>query len=245
MARKGMSGHQSAQPGTHVWLTPPYILDAVGGAESFDLDPCACTDRPYPTALHHFTAADDGLRRDWWGRVFLNPPYEVELIRQFLSKMAVHGRGMGLIFARTETQHFQKLVLPVCDALFFIEGRLHFHHPDGRRAKDNGGAPSVLCAYGAEDAEILSEIGIEGAFLPLRLRLRHVPAPASPEPRSWADELLAVMQRAGSVSVADVYNAFKDSAKIANNPNWRAKLRQHLQRGPYRNVGRGQWELAL
>ncbi len=53
------------------------------------------------------------------------------------------------------------------------------------------------------------------------------------------------MQRAGSVSIADVYNAFKDSAKIANNPNWRAKLRQHLQRGPYRNTARGQWEMAL
>lgn len=242
--RKGMSGHQSARPVSHVWLTPPPVLDAIGGWESFDLDPCASIDRPYPTARNHMTVADDGLRRDWFGRVFLNPPYEVELIRRFLAKMAQHGRGMGLIFARTETQHFQRLILPVCDALFFIEGRLHFHYPDGRRAKHNAGAPSVLCAYGPEDAEILSEIALDGAFMPLRLRLHHLPAPQEVEPRSWAEELYSVMHLAGSITVGDLYAAFNASAKIANNPNWKAKLRQHLQRGPYRNVARGQWELA-
>ncbi|WP_280940170.1 hypothetical protein [Mesorhizobium sp. WSM1293] len=41
-----IGSHHSARAGTDVWLTPPAILAALGGAESFDLDPCAPLDRP-------------------------------------------------------------------------------------------------------------------------------------------------------------------------------------------------------
>jgi hypothetical protein len=39
---------------------------------------------------------------------------------------------------------------------------------DGRRAPANGGAPSVLIAYGDSDADRLKSSGIEGAFLRIR-----------------------------------------------------------------------------
>jgi len=52
-------------------------------------------------------------------------------------------------------------------ALLFLKGRLHFHYVDGRRAAANGGAPSVLIAYGEQDAEILKNCGLPGAFVPL------------------------------------------------------------------------------
>ncbi|MDG4853840.1 MULTISPECIES: hypothetical protein [unclassified Mesorhizobium] len=42
-----IGSHQSAAAGTDVWLTPPALLAALGGAESFDLDPCAPLDRPW------------------------------------------------------------------------------------------------------------------------------------------------------------------------------------------------------
>ena len=47
----------------------------------------------------------------------------------------------------------------------FIHGRLHFHYPDGTRAKANSGAPSVLVAYGKEDAIELRDSNIEGTYL--------------------------------------------------------------------------------
>ncbi|MGH7186745.1 MAG: hypothetical protein ACREIB_10780 [Pseudomonadota bacterium] len=47
----GMGGHQSARARTDVWLTPPAVLEAIGGWESFDLDPCAPATRPWPMAL--------------------------------------------------------------------------------------------------------------------------------------------------------------------------------------------------
>lgn len=51
----GMGSHHSAAAGTHVWLTPPHVVDALG---PFDLDPCASTDRPWDTAAKHYTEHD-------------------------------------------------------------------------------------------------------------------------------------------------------------------------------------------
>ena len=55
------------------WLTPRFILDQLGW---FDLDPCAAVEHPgYVGARHAYTKDDDGLRQEWKGRVFMNPPY--------------------------------------------------------------------------------------------------------------------------------------------------------------------------
>lgn len=45
---KGMGSHQSAAMLKDEWLTPPEIIQALGGPESFDLDPCAPINR-HPT----------------------------------------------------------------------------------------------------------------------------------------------------------------------------------------------------
>jgi hypothetical protein len=239
----GMGGHHSARPGTDVWLTPPYVLEALGGPESFDLDPCAPDPRPWPTARAHLTARDDGLAHLWHGRVWLNPPYQTDLIRRFMARMAEHGRGLALIFARTETEHFHRHIWPVCDALLFLEGRINFHLADGRRAQRNAGAPSVLCAYGSDDADVLAACSLPGAFVPLRIRA-FVAGYAKPE--TWMQILVAIMSgRAGPAHLSDLYRILAASPKAARNPNYQAKIRQTLQKGPFRRTGRGQWELAL
>jgi len=35
-----IAGTHSGRAITHDWITPKFIIDALGGAESFDLDPC-------------------------------------------------------------------------------------------------------------------------------------------------------------------------------------------------------------
>ena len=70
-----MGGHQSAAMMKDEWLTPPEIIDALGGPASFDLDPCAPVTRPWPTAKEHFTIIDNGLTKPWRGRIWFNPPY--------------------------------------------------------------------------------------------------------------------------------------------------------------------------
>jgi hypothetical protein len=93
----------------------------------------------------------------------MNPPYGKQAAT-WLERLAKHGDGIALVFARTETRMFFDHVWPHADALLFIEGRLHFHHPDGTRAKANSGAPSVLVAYGKRNAIKLAKSGIPGAL---------------------------------------------------------------------------------
>jgi len=148
----GMGSHQSARMEKDEWLTPPELLQRLG---PFDLDPCSPgRRRPWNTAATHFSLEDNGLARKWFGRVWLNPPYGRET-GIWLDKLAQHGDGIALIFARTETEMFFEHVWDKADALLFLRGRLHFHHVDGRRAAHNSGAPSVLVAYGERNVQAL------------------------------------------------------------------------------------------
>ncbi len=168
---KGMGGHQSAQMLKDEWLTPPKIIQALGGPESFDLDPCAPINRPWEMAKEHYTIVDNGLLKPWHGRVWFNPPYGgPSIVGPWMRRMAEHGTGTALIFARTETDLFFETVWKRATALLFFHGRLYFHHVDGTRAAANAGAPSVLIAYGERDAQILRDCGIAGQFVPLRAK---------------------------------------------------------------------------
>ena len=159
----GMSDHTNPVMENDEWLTPPSIVDALG---PFDLDPCAPVNWPWPTAMRHYNINDDGLAQEWRGRVWCNPPYGRQA-EKWLEKLASHGNGIALIFARTETKMFFAQVWAKADAVLFLEGRLFFHHVDGTRAKSNSGAPSVLIAYGRDNAKILRNCSLKGKFLTL------------------------------------------------------------------------------
>lgn len=138
------------------WLTPPDIMEKLG---AFDLDPCSPINRPWPTASLHYTVLDDGLQKEWSGRVWCNPPFGREAIK-WLRKMAAHGNGIALIPARTETAMFYETVWGVADAVLFIKGRPHFHRVDGVRAAFNSGAPICLVAFGKSNTEALMKSGL-------------------------------------------------------------------------------------
>jgi len=160
--RRAMGSHQSARMITGEWLTPPEIIEALG---PFDLDPCSPVKRPWDTAELYYTEDDDGLSHSWEShRIWMNPPYSREAAK-WMKRMAEHDNGIALLFARTETRLFFNHVWGKASALLFIEGRLHFHYVDGTRAKANSGAPSVLIAYGSDNAHRLQHSGIKGAFV--------------------------------------------------------------------------------
>lgn len=238
--RKGMGGHHAATPDTTTWLTPPEIIAALGGPQAFDLDPCTIKDSPIPTAREVYHLPTNGLAQPWRGRVWLNPPYTTDEVGRWLRRLADHGDGTALIFARTETAAFHGQVWERASGLLFLAGRLHFHYADGRRAKANAGAPSVLCAYGDDDLDRLAASELQGAFVPLRFaRFTMVAALDS----TWREIVLGYVRRErGPVSVSDLYRALAKHPKAKSNPNWRAKVRQTLQRAGARNVGPGLWE---
>lgn len=240
----GIGGHHSHRSGTVEWLTPPSIIAALG---PFDLDPCAPIFQPYPTAARTFTQIDNGLIQRWDGRVWLNPPYANGEIEKWLARMADHDRGTALIFARTETDAFWRYVWNGATALLFMRGRIHFHLPDGTRAGGNAGAPTVLCAYGADDADVMAACKVDGRFVPLRIPRSVVVSmltnEASKSDVTWSAAIAEFFAgRSGPIPLDELYRHFSGHRKATANRNFDAKLRQQLQRGPYRRVGRGLWE---
>ncbi len=162
MATGTIGGRQSSAFGSTTWLTPPWILERLG---RFDLDPCAAPEpRPWPTADRHIALPSDGLAAAWSGRVWLNPPYSTQAAL-WLARMAEHDHGTVLIFARTDTRWFQESILARARGLLFLRGRVRFHLPTGEVGADNGGAPSVLCAFGASDDAVLRSSGLGGHYV--------------------------------------------------------------------------------
>lgn len=62
---------------------------------------------------------------------------------------------------------FFESIWNTADALFFFKGRLKFHHVNGKTG-DAAGAPSVLIAYGLNNAVILENAGLEGKTVRLK-----------------------------------------------------------------------------
>jgi hypothetical protein len=135
------------------WYTPPELFAALD--LKFDLDPAAPPGGvPWLPARRHYSRADDGLRRPWHGRVWLNPPYGPGLGR-WLARLAAHGDGLALVFARTDTRWFHQCA-PRATALCFVQGRITFLHGDGY-TPITARAPSLLMAYGLPCAIALAE----------------------------------------------------------------------------------------
>lgn len=142
------------------WLTPPDLIRQLG---EFDLDPCAPVNRPWDTARRHYTIEDDGFNKPWAGRIWLNPPYGKETFR-WLDKLAAHGSGIALIFARTDTKGFHKTVWAKAHAVFFFKGRLKFYHVTGEQA-GTANAPSVLVSYSPADTIAIMRAGLRGKLV--------------------------------------------------------------------------------
>lgn len=164
MKKNGMGSHQSSVMMKDEWLTPPEIIKSLG---TFNLDPCSPVNRVWDTAADHMTIHDDGLSQLWLGRVWMNPPYGQQT-GKWLKKLRIHGDGVALVFARTETKMFFSEVWPYADSIFFFEGRLYFHHSNGEKAYENAGAPSCLIAYGENNTEAIKKSGLSGKLVYLR-----------------------------------------------------------------------------
>lgn len=156
----------TSQKGTVTWITPKYIIDALG---PFELDPCAHTTMPWQTAKTMLTVVEDGLKTEWlpFDRVWLNPPYTTAEMPLWLKKMAHHKDGISLTFASTDVDWFDWLWL--ADAILFKKGRIPFCNEFGeiplnaKGQKSGPGKGSVFAAWGEESVNKLqyaNETGI-------------------------------------------------------------------------------------
>lgn len=236
---KGISGHQHPIMKSDEWLTPPEVLRNLG---EFDLDPCSPVYRPWDTAKHHFTIDDQGLIQQWFGRVWMNPPYGSELIK-WLEKLSHHGNGIALTFARTDTAAFHKYVFPKADSMLFIDGRLNFYTVAGTRSKMNSGAPSVLISYGEKNAEALDKSGIKGKHIGIN-STQLIVIGISP---GWKAVVEIAMKRlSGEAPLNAIYDMVERIApdKTLKNKFYKEKIRQVLQ-NTFNRKERGVYSIDL
>lgn len=217
---------RSPIPATVEWLSPPELVRSLG---EFDLDPCSPVSRPWDTAKVHYTKLDDGLVKPWFGRVWMNPPYTSATIGRWLKKQADHGNGISLLFARVDRKDFHEHIFNRADSILFLRGRVHFHFPDGSRATENGGYPSMLVAFGEGNCEALETCGIPGRHLPVGT----VSIVVAGFDSTWRVLIKAALIRLQDPSsVAKVVETVASMApdKVRGNVNYRAKVRQVLRR---------------
>lgn len=218
-----MVDHEQSIGKTQEWLTPPEIIQVLG---PFDLDPCSPVVRPWPTAAHHFTQEDDGLMQPWFGRVWMNPPYDRRVIAQWLRKMAHHANGTALTFARTCNDGFHRYCFGSAVSGLFIDGRLRFYLPNGIRG-GHAGAPTVLLSYSEYDAERLEDSGIKGRHLSFS-RFCFV----TMKEGTWREIVeRALLQIRGRGDLKTIYVTVKRIApgKVNRNRFYQEKIRQTLQ----------------
>lgn len=147
------------------WYTPPEIIKEL---DVFDLDPATSLEaiELNNSAKRFYTKEEDGLKQNWEGRIWLNPPYTNGIISCFMKKMANHNNGIALVSNRCDANWFQEYVFSKATSLFFLRKRIKFLMPNGKIA----GSPavgSVLVAYGNNNDKILRNIRLEGKYIKL------------------------------------------------------------------------------
>jgi hypothetical protein len=137
-------GRHAHLTGEYEWYTPPEIIDAaravMGG---IDLDPASC---PHANAIvqaaQYFTQEDNGLERDWGGRVFLNPPFAHPTVKYFAEKLLASTavtEAVWLSNACVETGWWHALAAQ--GVICCPRGRVKFYTPDGRDGQ--GSSPTL------------------------------------------------------------------------------------------------------
>jgi DNA (cytosine-5)-methyltransferase 1 len=149
---------------TDKWYTPPNIQDLIiQTLGEIDLDPCA-DDGHHIKARSHYTVTDDGLNREWEGRVFMNPPYSCPGV--WMTKLQAEieaGRvseAIALVPASTDTTWLSPVLAtqPVC----FWKGRIKFLDTD-YQPKLSARQSHVLVYWGTRSQqfkEVFQEHGI-------------------------------------------------------------------------------------
>ncbi len=169
--QRGASG-----TGENEWHTPEkYLALARKVLGDIDLDP-ASTALAQKTvqAGQYFTKKDDGLKQEWHGRVWLNPPYAQPAIAQFVAKIVDEWNARHLTAAIMLTHNYTDTVwfhqaAASADAICFTRGRIGFIDPHGTIAAPTQG--QAFFYFGQEFSRFVAEFAGVGFIVVPSVRL--------------------------------------------------------------------------
>jgi phage N-6-adenine-methyltransferase len=130
--------HRALGTGEADWFTPPLFIEAARSVlGEIDLDPAT-----HPKAqkgiraTQSYTKTDNGLRHEWRGRVWLNPPYGRVQVAQFVDKLIDHYQRSEVTAAillthnYTDTKWFHAAAA-AARMICFTRGRIAFESASG------------------------------------------------------------------------------------------------------------------
>lgn len=150
------------------WYTPEiYIQSAREVLGTIDLDP-ASNDFANETvrATTYFTEETNGLEQDWFGNIWMNPPYQTALLQQFADKLIASDFQQAIVLVNnaTETAWFKTLISKA-SAIVFPTGRIRFRKRDGEKGSPLQGQAFLYCGENPQRfIDVFSKYGW-GAFL--------------------------------------------------------------------------------
>ena len=136
------------------WETPQDLFNQLNDAFMASIDVCA-TDKT-AKCVNYYTPAIDGLKQNWVGTCWMNPPYGREQIKWITkarnSYIENNSTIICLIPARPDTKVWQEIIFPNAIAVCFIKGRLKFGG-----CKDAAPFPSAIVVFGDKITAIQKE----------------------------------------------------------------------------------------
>ena len=134
------------------WYTPPFIIEKVYEVLGFiNLDPASNKiAQEWIKADLFYTKEDDGLTKDWKGKIWCNPPYSASLIKKFTNKFLeeyMNGNMVeGIMLTNSSTD--SQWNLPLSKGLqAYTNGRISFLQPD-LTEKGKGSRGSLFTYFG-------------------------------------------------------------------------------------------------
>lgn len=142
------------------WYTPARYIDAAREVMgSIDLDP-ASNDFANQTVMasEYYSEETNGLLQEWYGNIWMNPPYSTALLSQFADKLANSSFEQAIVLVNnaTETAWFEKMVSKAT-AVVFHKGRIRFVKRDGEHGAPLQGQAFIY--YGDNAGRFLDVFG--------------------------------------------------------------------------------------
>lgn len=112
------------------WPTPQELFDELDAEFSFTTDVAATDDNA--KCAHYYTQEQDGLKQDWRGTCWMNPPYGramVDWLKKAIRETWNGTTTVCLIPARTNTTWWHDLCQKYGEVLF-VRGRPKFGNAD-------------------------------------------------------------------------------------------------------------------
>ena len=134
------------------YYTPKWIFDLLN--IEFDIDVASPPDGPmFTPCKKYFTQLDNGLNKDWYGSVFLNPPFSEPKV--WIDKWLDHANGV-LLAPMAKSKWFNTLWNSNA-SLIALPSNLRFADPKGGNGSIMLGC--VMAALGDNNIKALSNLG--------------------------------------------------------------------------------------